>query len=266
MRRLRVAAAVPLLVVLVVPIAVAQAPQAVAVPQFQRVFDGREAQIEAFLKTGEIERVKRLSIGVTHPSRAWFKPGGPVASVAWKPLRPGIYNGYFESYKSEIAAYEMDKLLGLHMVAPAVERTIDGVAGALIMWIDDTRMWKELGVKPASTGWATQMVRMEMFDALIGNIDRNAGNILVDNRWTVYLIDHSRAFVTEKNLPLKFSQVDRALWDRIQALDEAQLQQALGRWLDRKPIAAILERRARMAKAIDKLVKENGANQVYLHD
>ncbi len=265
MRRVRAAAALLVLLVLVVSGTSAQSPQAAAAPQFQRAFDGREPQIEEFMKTGEIERFKNVALGVTHPSRAWFKPGGPVTSVAWKPLKPGIYNGYFESYKSEIAAYEMDKLLGLHMVAPAVERTIDGVAGALIMWIDDVRMWKELGSKPASIAWSTQMVRMEMFDALIGNIDRNAGNILVDNRWTVYLIDHSRAYVTAKEPPAKFGHVDRALWERIQALDEARLQQTLGRWVDKNAITAILERRTRMAKAIDKLVKEKGANEVYLH-
>ena len=32
--------------------------------------------------------------------------------MAWKTIRPGFHSGYWESYKSEIAAYELDKLLG----------------------------------------------------------------------------------------------------------------------------------------------------------
>lgn len=266
MRSLRPTAAfLPLLLAFVALGAAGQAPQP-AGADLRRVFDGREAQIEECLKTADIDHFEDISLGVTHPSRAWFTPGNPVTSVAWKPLKPAIYRGYFESYKSEIAAYEVDKLLALHMVAPAVERVIDGVAGAMIMWIDDTRMWKELGIKPASLAWLRQIVRMEMFDAFIGNIDRNGGNILVDNKWTVYLIDHSRAFVDAKEPPVKLTQADREVWARMQALDAATLQQALGRWLDRTAINAMLERRARMANAIDRMVREKGESQVYLHD
>ena len=35
-------------------------------------------------------------------------------------------HGYWESYKSEIAAYELDKLLGLDMIPPTVERRVQG--------------------------------------------------------------------------------------------------------------------------------------------
>ncbi len=39
----------------------------------------------------------------------FFAPGVPVASAAWKPILPGKYLGFQESYRSEIAAYELDK-------------------------------------------------------------------------------------------------------------------------------------------------------------
>ena len=39
---------------------------------------------------------------------------------------PGPPNGYWESYKSEIAAYELDKLLGMDMVPPSVEKRVEG--------------------------------------------------------------------------------------------------------------------------------------------
>ena len=61
--------------------------------------------------TAEIDHFDSVPLGVTHPKRAFFKPGGLVASVAWKVLPPGRPAGYWESYKSEIAAYELDKLL-----------------------------------------------------------------------------------------------------------------------------------------------------------
>ena len=59
--------------------------------------------------------------------------------MAWKVLPPGTYNGFHESYKTEIAAYEMDKLLDLNMVPPTIERTIDKQTGAAVMWINGTK-------------------------------------------------------------------------------------------------------------------------------
>jgi hypothetical protein len=178
-----------------------------------------------------------------------------------------MYRGFWESYKSEIAAYEMDKLLELHMVPPTVERKVNGVSGAVVMWLDNMRMWKELeSQRPTSREWNMQMVRMKMFDALIGNIDRNAGNILVDENWTVYLIDHSRAFVGYKEPSATFSQVDAALWTRMQALDETRLKAVVGSWIPGHALRAILQRRDRMAKAIAKMVEQKGEVRVFVHD
>jgi hypothetical protein len=237
------------------------------VADLPRVYADREAEIEEFLRTAEIAKYKDISLGVTHPTRAWLKPGGPVASVAWKPLRPGMYRGFYESYKSEIAAYEMDKLLELHMVPPTVERKLNGMNGALIMWLENMRMWRDLeSRKPATRQWNAQMVRMKMFDALIGNIDRNAGNILVDDNWTVYLIDHSRAFVAFNQPSATFMQVDPSLWARMQALDQPLLKEAIGEWVNDRSIDAMLARRERMAKAIAKLVEKKGEARVYIHE
>ena len=46
-----------------------------------------------------------------------------------------------ESYKAEIAAYRLDRLLDLHMVPPIVERELDGRTGAAVMWIENTHGW-----------------------------------------------------------------------------------------------------------------------------
>jgi hypothetical protein len=58
--------------------------------------------------------------------------------------------------------------------------------------------------------------------------------------------------------------VDREFWDKIQALDEAQLTAALGKWVDKDGIRAMLTRRERMRKEIDKLVTANGEAAVFV--
>ena len=114
---------------------------------------------------------------------------------------PDSKDGYFESYKSEIAAYELDKLLGLNMVPVVVERRVNNDDGAAVMWIEGVRSWETVLPLPKPATWGFQLARMKMFDDLISNSDRNKGNLLVDADWHIFLIDHSRAFVTDMKLP-----------------------------------------------------------------
>jgi len=97
-----------------------------------------------------------------------------------------------------------------------------------------------------------------MFDNLISNGDRNKGNLLVDDDWHLYLIDHSRAFVTDLKLPQELQTIDRALWEKMLSLDETTLASALGTWLDGRQRGALLRRRDAMKKKIDALVAKSG--------
>jgi hypothetical protein len=232
--------------------------QAPAKPACANVWYDHTGDIEAFLKAATVEKVVELPIGVTKPRRAYMAPGGLASSFAWKPLRPGMQSGYFESYKSEIAAYELDKLLGLNMVPVVVERTIKGDTGAAVLWLEGVRSWESVLPLPKPPSWNSQLARMKMFDDLISNSDRNKGNLLVDEDWHLFLIDHSRAFVTDNKLPQELQTIDRALWDRMLALDEPTLATKLGTWLDSRQRSALLRRRDAMKKKIDALVAKNG--------
>jgi hypothetical protein len=222
------------------------------------VWQARPAEFEAYLRTAAVDKIADIPVGVTRPRRAHLAPGGIVSSFAWKPLRPGIHNGYFESYKSEIAAYELDKLLGLHMVPVVVERRVKNDLGAAVMWVEGVRSWESVQPLPKPATWDLQLARMKMFDDLVGNSDRNKGNLLVDADWHIFLIDHSRAFVTEMKLPQELQNIDRRLWDRMLALDEAGLTASMGAWLDRRQVNALLRRRDAMKKKIAALVAKRG--------
>jgi hypothetical protein len=239
------------------------APPAALGHRSARVWEGRNAEFEAYLRAARISRMGTIDIGVTHPKRVFFADGGLAASAAWKPLRPGFHSGYWESYKSEIAAYELDKLLDLGMVPVVVERKVDGAPGAAVLWLDGVRTWTEVQplTKPAS--WSRQLARMKLFDDLIGNPDRNKGNLLVDEAWNLYLIDHSRAFLDDRALPQTIDHVDSTLWARIEALDEATLSAAAGAWLKNSQIKSMLARRDKMAAIIAALVKKNGRAAVF---
>jgi hypothetical protein len=229
-----------------------------------KVWADRATEIEDYLKGAEIVSMEELSVGVTKPRKAKLAPGGLVEAMAWKPIKPGRYSGYWESYKAEIAAYELDKLLGLGMVPPTVEKRVQGDLGAAVMWVSPTKSFKDLGGVPGQKGiagppgakvaaWVGQLTRAKMFDNLIGNLDPNLGNWLVDPEWNLILIDHTRAFTPQAKLYHELSNVDVELWNKMKALDEAGLTAALGKWLNESEIKGILSRRAKMQEAIDKL-------------
>ena len=213
--------------------------------------------------------VEDIGTGVTKPKVADLAPGGPVERISFKPIRPGRYDGYWESYLSEIAAYELDKILQLGMTPPTVEKRIGADLGAAVMWASPTQSFKDLGDTPSPPStkigrWNFQLIRAKMFHNLINNEDPNLGNWLVDPAWNIILIDNSRAFTTGSELVHEFARVDRELWDHMLALDETTLDTTLGRWLTDGEIRRILRRRDVMSETIQKMVDERGQQDVFV--
>ena len=98
--------------------------------------------IEALLSDAAITDVERLEIGVTEPRRVTLEAAGVVQHAAvkdldvfkagWSRLATGPATIDFQdSWKVEIPAYELDKLLGLGMVPATVEREVEGRRGSL---------------------------------------------------------------------------------------------------------------------------------------
>lgn len=238
-----------------VPALLGQGPPAASQRTGAKIWVGRHQEIEEYLRTAECVRVEVLA--PDHLARCTLRPGGPFPRMAWRPLPPGVHRGFKESYKAEIAAYELDKLLNLDMVPPSVERQLEGHRGAAQLWVENV---SDLSgdASPADlrrADWEKQVVRMRMFDDLIGNADRNQGNVLHDAAWNLILIDHSRTFGVGPAWPQRLSRIDEGLWARIETLTRAQLDAALGPWLGADEINAVLTRRDRMKMEIRQLSK-----------
>ena len=171
-----------------------------------------------------------LVLSVDDGTRRCMQTPAPDVTIdaAFKPIKRGRQHGFWESYQAEIGAYEMDKLLGLGMVPPTVERRGKKNKGSLQFWVHNCQLYRDvMASTPQTPSWSHQLSRMKMLDILINNDDRNAQNFLVDPDAHIILIDHSRAFVSskkilknEKKLP---NQYDRALVEKLRTLDRETL-------------------------------------------
>src|SRR6185295_4282295 len=156
-----------------------------------------------------------------------------------------------DRFEYEVAAYKLDRLLGLDMVPVTVLRTIKNHKGALQFWVNDAinvRKLQEEKIQP--TGWCDirpQYNLMNIFDILIHNTDRTQENAIFTKDWTLVLIDHTRAFPPlTKNPTLLYwgeVRVPPALAARLATLNEEMLTKALKPYLQQRQITALLKRR-----------------------
>jgi hypothetical protein len=239
-------------------------------------------RLEEFLKTAEIIRSKDIGEGVTKPCKLDMKKGDEEYSGCWK-NPSGMQKGYLEGWKYEIAAYEMDKLLGLNMIPPTVEREFNGKRGSLQYWItsemnDLERIEQQIKIPQENLeSWNKQKYLTRAFDCLIANEDRTQQNIRYKKGWRTILIDHSRSFrssdkfkkqlVFGKNGLLSQKLFRRLPWvfvEKVKTLTFDRIKQAVGPYLSDEEIEAVLVRKKLLLEEIEDIIKEKGeANVLY---
>ena len=76
---------------------------------------------------------------------------------------------------------------------------------------------------------------MYVFDELIQNRDRNQGNIMWSPDSKMWMIDHTRAFRTGRDLmkPENLTRIERALFGKLRTLDRQAFTDAVGKALTR---------------------------------
>jgi hypothetical protein len=257
--------------------AAAQVPPAAAPPPLATVsglpLEGVPA--EEFLRAARVVDRARIGGSVTRPERLTLTDGTRTHRAIWKTidehrmglrqLEGGVEFDFRDSWRHEVAAWELDKLLSLGLVPPTVERKIDGKEGALQLWVEGAISEEERRkgglAAPDVEAWNAQMHRVRLLHQLTRNTDyRNPQNVLVDPAFRVHAVDSSRAFRIQKDLlePKDLFRFSRSTLERLTTLDRATADASLGRWLDKSQIEGLLGRRDRILALARKLVAEKG--------
>jgi hypothetical protein len=261
------------------PGAAAAQPQAGVASAYGLPLTGAEA--EEFLRSAKVVDRTPLGTGVTRPDRLTLSDGARTHRAVFKTIHErklglqrleagGFEFDFRDSWRSEVAAYELDKLLGLGLVPPTVERRIGGRTGSIQLWVEGAMTEDERqrrGLEPPDpAAWNAQMHRVRLLHQLSYNTDfRNVRNILVDPAFRIYAVDSSRAFRIQRELmtPGDLVRFSRAVIDRLAALDRSVLQARLGTWLESMQIEGLLARRDAILALVKQRLLEKGELEVF---
>ena len=110
-----------------------------------------------------------------------------------------------------------------------------------------------------------QVADMDVFDALINNLDRTQGNFLWDKEsWQLWLIDHTRALGRDRKVPSpeQIKRCSRGLMDRLERLEARSVKRALNRYLTPREVSALLARREHLLELLAERIAAQGEEAV----
>ena len=238
-----------------------------------------DAELVAFLSRGDVEFVGKTDGGINRPRKAKVSADGITIDAVFRTVdsstgrfrtKQDVVLPYLrDSFRYEPAAYRLSVVLGLRNVPPAVLRTVGGRRGSLQVWMHgvvDEEGRRARGQPVVDrVAWRRQLTERLLFDRLIGNTDRNQGNLLFHTATEkVWLIDHTRAFVALSEPPdlYKVTRCRRGLYQALKSAKEGQVQEWMEPYLLAGEIAMLWDRWESIVQRLDWIVKEYGENAV----
>ncbi|HUE86654.1 MAG TPA: hypothetical protein VMO26_11325 [Vicinamibacterales bacterium] len=236
-----------------------------------------------FLLTAKVVNSRPIGRGITGSLRLTLSDGTLTHDAAFQTIddrtseagrrrgerRAGELN-FVDSYKYNIAAYEISRLLGVDDMMPVtVERRWRGQTGSLTWWVDDVLMDEAARETsplqpPRPLDFQRQRMKMLVFAELVGDVDRNKGNVLYTSGWRVVMIDFTRAFRLHRELrqPETLTTIERALWQRLQGLTRDTLRRVTDRHLTLEETGGVMRRHARLIEHYIRLISIRGEGVV----
>ncbi len=231
------------------------------------------ADKETFLKKAKIVRTKEVGAGISKPLKVYLERDGVELNAIYKNIdtfmEADVRHGaeaadqHIDSYKAEIAAYELDKLLELNILPAIVERKVNGKRGSLREWVEDVLPRYGHGQTPPDGSVLRDWLHtVWMFDYLIYNIDRGTHNIMIATDWSPVVIDNSMCFNTFEKPIRPLYRFPREPIAALRTLEKKKLHRALRKYLKSYQTDALWARVQNLLKMVDERIATYGEDEV----
>ncbi len=237
-----------------------------------------DSRKEKFMVSGKILSATEIGHGVTHPVKVELALDGVTHAASIQRIDKALPDFFAadgtrvamrDSWRFNIAAYKLDRLLGMKMVTVSVQRAYLGKPAGFSWWVDDVMFEEADRVKkdvapPDAESFDRQRAVFRVFDELIMNIDRNLSNSLITKDWNVALIDHSRSFTPYPGIRNKenLTRCSRGLFEAMKTLTSASLAGAVESYLTSPERDSVLSRRDRIVEFFKDRIREKGEKSV----
>jgi hypothetical protein len=208
---------------------------------------------EKVLREAKVVSTREVGQGISGAIRATLRLGDTEIEAVFKRADTQVPDYSFhgekaptfrDSWRHEVAAYELDRLFGLRLVPATVEREIGGKRGSLQAWADRPLTRFGRGPLPADTVLAENYLHAQrFFDYLIFNTDRHTRNVVFASDWRPVAIDQSIAFHPLKRPYRPLYRFPRGPLEALERLDPRAIRERLRRYLEKDEIEGLLERR-----------------------
>jgi hypothetical protein len=236
-------------------------------------------QIKQFLVNAKVVKSKHESKGITGAYRLTLSDGTLTHDASFQPIDEHktmmqMASGrtemnFVDSYKYNIAAYQLAELLGLDDMVPVyVPRKWEGKTGSLSLYLpvkmDEAERVKQKIPVPDPDSWNKQMYKIRVLDQLVYDADPNLTNVLIGADWKIWRIDFSRGFRLYKDLQSEkdLVQCDRQLFAKLKTLNGDELAERTKGYLTKTEVNAVMQRRDKIVDHFQKLIAEKDENEV----
>ena len=225
-----------------------------------------QAALERFLSTAQVlSKAQPTEKGRNDPWMVILGDGKTTHRAIFKYIDRPKPQALASSYKHELAAYELSKLLGVDVIPPVVARRIENIPGSLQIMIEgcitESERQKQYLAPSDPQAFSDAIAEIRVLEHLTHCERSDLGDLLIHkDDWKVCRVDFAEAFSPKAELLAEadIHRCSRRLYSGLKSTPDSAIREALKAHLEGPEVEALLARRKLILSRLDALIKEKG--------
>ncbi|MEM1248348.1 MAG: hypothetical protein AAGK22_18375 [Acidobacteriota bacterium] len=223
-------------------------------------------QAERFVREARVVAMRSVGRGSSRSRLALLRSRRETRRAIWKTVGsddPYARNEEGDSYRHEVAAFEVDRLLQLGRVPATASRRVGERTGSLQLWLEEAETVTAEDLEKLNQKAEEQLANILLLRALIGAAPDS--DLLVSRSGDLFTTDHASAFRADAAArPESLVRVSQKAFDSLGALERPVVEKRLRRWLSDDELEGVLRRRTELLEDFERRRRSSGDASVFL--